>query len=147
MTWEEIYCYTGVLYIERVFKLDFSKESWKSFVRPPFSLYLHGLSYSLYILLHSFKKHRLNLNLDNIYDDGMELAFSPTGLFFVRLPTLILGSLCPSIVYLICNYIIGDWRISFLASFILSFAPHFISQTSVASLDGDICFFYLMTRN
>jgi hypothetical protein len=146
MTWDESYGFNGSILLENILKRDFSYKAWSFSFHPPVLILMFGFSYAFHVFIETFRKHpRSALNYSILRKNAFSLAHGSSSLRAMRIPSVILGSLTSVLVYILCLDMLNNRLIGLSAAFFLAFMPRFISQTSLAALDGGTTFFSVLT--
>lgn len=146
MTWDEgLYIVCGAMAVKNVAKRNFSSDAWSFEFHPPIIMYLYGMAYALYAFLTTAKSSRSIPSLGSLYREGVKLFTGRKALLATRFPSVILGSLSCTLVYIICLDVLKNQSIGIVAALILALTPSFIAWSSLAMLESGVTFFYLLT--
>jgi 4-amino-4-deoxy-L-arabinose transferase-like glycosyltransferase len=142
MTWDEgVYVLLGTSYIKNIATRNFSKPAWNLEFHPPIAMYIYGLGYSLYISLISLLKHGFSFNIERLSEEAVRLFEGRRTLVILRLPSIIMGSLCCVLTYLLAFSLTGNNLVGIVAALFLALTPHFIIMTTLVTSDVGVSLF------
>jgi len=142
MTFDEAYALSGILLLDNIRKKRFSPKYWLIQFQPPLMMLIPALTYVAYITAKELISSKLRLMklYHRILERAVNEARDKNAKLVLRLPTVIMGSLIPVLVYFIAYFTTNSIYIAVTAGLISSLYPSFIAATSIATLDGGMTF-------
>jgi len=135
MIFDEAYALSGFIFLDNIRKKNLSSKYWLIQFQPPVMMIIPALTYIAYIVLKEVTKGAKNLP-SRVLSRGFCEARSESTKLILRLPTVIMGSLTPVLIFLLVHYVSNSPLTAFTAGVILALYPSFIGVTSVATLEG-----------
>lgn len=142
MTWDEgVYALLGASYIRNIATRNFSKPAWNLEFHPPIAMYIYGLGYAVYVALVSFIKHGFSLNVERLSENAVKSFRGRRTLMILRLPSMIMGSICSVLTYQLVVSLTGNSFISIVSALFVTLTPHFVIMTTLVTSDVGVCLF------
>ena len=146
MTWDEgVYALLGASYIRNIATRNFSKPAWDLEFHPPIVMYIYGLIYAVYVALTSFVNQGFSFNIDELSEEAVKSFSGRRTLMILRLPSMIMGSLCCVVTYLLVVSLAGNSLVGIMAALFLALTPHFVIWTSLVTSDVGVSFFFTLS--
>jgi len=146
MTWDEgVYVLLGASYIRNIVTRNFSKPAWNLEFHPPIMMYIYGLGYSVYITLISLLKHGFSLNMERLSEEAVRSFRGRRTLVILRLPSIIMGSLCCVLTYFLAFSLTGNSLVGIVAALFLALTPHFVIMTTLVTSDVGVSLFSILS--
>jgi len=142
MTWDEgVYALLGASYIKNIATRNFSKPAWNLEFHPPIVMYIYGLGYAVYVALTSFIKNSFSLNVEKVSGEAVKFFRGRRTLMILRLPSMIMGSLCSVFTYFLVVFLTGNSLVGMVAALFLTLTPHFVIMTTLVTSDVGVSLF------
>jgi len=142
MTWDEgVYALLGASYVKNIATRNFSKPAWNLEFHPPIAMYIYGIGYAVYVALTSLIKNSFSLNVEKLSEEAVKFFRGRRTLLILRLPSMIMGSLCSVLTYLLVVSFTGNSLAAILAALFLALTPHYVIMTTLVTSDVGVSLF------